>query len=329
MKKAIIFLSLVSVIAYTNAQDAKAQHPVFKVTSFSSSIGFSGAMTSNTNADYYTLQGVAEDPGLFEDITEFSNNSNSWNQPQSGMYYRGNGGMGMGFYGGGSGNGSAVFNLGLTPYSKKLAKYRDNRELRISAGCNFGTRNSFSYSDNNSFVIDTFQSVSGNGRVFADSSITKYLNYSLEFTDINFGLSYLFKTDVNRRVHFYAGAGINYGIAIRSAVRVVEDTYRSVYYYNEFNKPSEGETYYSGNINNSGYTYSSSITNLKSPMQFVRAYIPIGLSLKLSKKPASFFNQVNLYTELNPGVELQIINDGKTYANPYIGVAFIGINYHW
>jgi len=32
---------------------------------------------------------------------------------------------------------------------------------------------------------------------------------------------------------------------------------------------------------------------------------------------------------MNPGVELQIIGDDKTYANPYFGVAFIGFNYHW
>jgi hypothetical protein len=32
-------------------------------------------------------------------------------------------------------------------------------------------------------------------------------------------------------------------------------------------------------------------------------------------KPTSFFNNVDLNTEMNPGVELQIIGDDKTYAN--------------
>ena len=64
-------------------------------------------------------------------------------------------------------------------------------------------------------------------------------------------------------------------------------------------------------------------------MQFVRVYLPIGLSIRLSKKTESFFNHVDLYTELNPGVEIQMLSSDKTYANPYIGFAFIGFNYHW
>jgi hypothetical protein len=139
----------------------------------------------------------------------------------------------------------------------------------------------------------------------------------------------LFKTDVNRRVHFYAGIGANYGIALRSDVSVYEDVYRSVYYYNEYDKPSEDEIYFYNHANNYNYTYSTSTTSLKSPMQFARIYIPLGLSLNLSKKPASFFSHVDLYTELNPGVEFQIVSSAKTYANPYFGVGFIGFRYKW
>jgi len=177
-------------------------------------------------------------------------------------------------------------------------------------------------------VIDTFQSVNGSGMVYADSVITKYYSYSLDFSEVNFGFSYLFKTDVNRKVHFYAGVGANYGIALRSSVSVFEDTYRSVNYYNEYEKPSEDETYYYYDDNYS-YSHSSSTTNLQNPMQFVRVYIPFGLSLNLCKKPESFFHHVDLYTELNPGVEIQILSSDKTYANPYFGVAFIGFRYKW
>lgn len=325
MKKAVILISLVLFIGFTNAQDVNSKHPLFKVTSFSSSIGFSGAMTSNTDADYYELKGAVENPDLFVDISEFTNSGNGWNS--NGMYFNGYGSYG--YYSGGSGNGSVVFNLGLTPYCKKLGKYRDNRELRISVGSNFGTRNSFNYYDNNTFVIDTFQSVNGNGVFYADSSIRNDYYYSLDFTEMNFGLSYIFKTDVNRRVHFYAGIGIKYGIAIRSTVSYSHNTYKSVYYYNENDKPLEGGSFYYGNYNNNSYTDSYSTTKLKNPMQFVRAYIPIGFSLRLSNKTSSFFNHVNLYTELNPGVEFQIISSDKTYVNPYIGAAFIGFNYHW
>jgi uncharacterized protein (DUF736 family) len=322
MKKAGVLLSLILIIGFVNAQDVSPKHPCFRVSSFSSSLGFTGAMTSNTNADYYSLQGAVEDPDLFVDITGFKKSSNSWNS--NGMQ------MGPGSISyGGSFNGSLAFNLGLTPYSKKLGKYRENRELRLTVGSNMGVRNSFDYYDNNTFVIDTFQSVNGTGVVYADSSIYNSYNYKVDFTEINFGFSYLFKTDVNRVVHFYTGIGMNYGIALRSTVSVSQYTNRSVYYYNEYNKPNENEAGFYGNMNNNGYSDSYSDTKLKSPMQFVRAYIPIGLSIRLSKKTESFFNHVNLYTELNPGVEIQMISSGKTYANPYIGAGVIGFKYHW
>jgi hypothetical protein len=218
-------------------------------------------------------------------------------------------------------------NLGLTPYSKKLGKYNDKRELRLSLGANFGSRNSFTYYDHNTFVIDTFQSATTGEVIYADSSIRKYYFYALDFTEINFGASYLFKTDVNRTFHFYAGIGANYGITLREEVNMDENAYRSVYYYNQFNKPSEDD--YVAYGDQADFTANSFSTGLTGPMHFVRAYIPLGVSLRLSKKPASFFNDVNLYSEWNPGIELQMLSGEETYANPYVGFAFIGVRYRW
>jgi hypothetical protein len=325
IQKMALLLSLFLLLAFANAQEKSLQKPCLKVTSFSSSIGFSGAMTSNTASDYYTLKNAVENPDLFIDITGFSETGPGWGY--NGIYF--NGYTGVGYSGGGSGNGNLLFNLGLTPYSKKLDKYRENREIRLSLGGSFGTRNNFYYYDNTTFIIDTLQSVSGGGTVYADSSIIKHYNYTLQYSEINFGLSYLFKTDVNRTVHFYTGAGFNYGITLRSAVDVYEDVYRSVYYYNEHDKPSEDEVWDLSTTGSDNYTYSSSSTNLKKPMHFARIYIPLGLEIRLSKKPSSFFSHVDLYTELNPGVEFQFLSGEKAYANPYFGVAFIGFRYHW
>ena len=322
MKKAVILLSLLLLIGIANAQNENPKHPCFRTSSFIASLGIPGAMTSNTNSDYYNLKGAVEDPSAFVDITGFSKEDRDWSS--NGMQY-GPGGIGyMGTF-----SGSLAVNLGLTPYSKSLGKYRENREMRVTLGINSGVRNSFNYYDNNTFVIDTFQSVNGNGIVYADSSIFKNYYYELDFTEINFGLSYLFKTDVNRRVHFYAGAGFNYGITLKSTVSVSEYINRSVYYYNQYNKPTEDEAGFYGNIDSHGYSDTYSDTKLKNPMQFVRVYIPFGLSLRLSKKPESFFNHVDLYTEFDPGVEFQIIGSGTSYVNPYFGFAFIGFNYHW
>jgi hypothetical protein len=325
MKNAVILLSLLLAVGFVNAQNENPKHPCFRVSSFSSSFGFAGALTSNSNEDYYILKDAVNDPGLFVDITGLSNDGSGW-------YY---GGMNFSSYGSfnsfgsGSGNGSLLINLGLTPYCKKLGKYKENAELRFSLGGNIGTRNNFYYYDNNSFVIDTFQSVNGTGTVYADSIIAKQYTYSLDFSEINFGVSYLFKTDVNRIVHFYTGAGFNYGITLRSSVSFYEDTYKSVYYYNSYDNPPDDQSYYYTYGDNYTGTYKSSNTNLKNPMQFVRVYIPLGISIRLSKKPSSFFSHTNLYAEMNPGVEFQFLSQDKTYANPYFGFAFIGFNYHW
>ena len=321
MKKIALLLGMALFVSATFAQESATKNPCFRVSSFSSSIGFGGALTSNTETDYYHLKNAAENPGLFVDITGMDNTGSGWGFD---MYYP-NGGF---YYNAGSGNGNLLFNLGLTPYSKKLGKYRDNRELRFSLGGSFGTRNNFYYYDKNSFVIDTLVSVNGDNKVYADSVINTNYGYTLNYSEINVGFSYLFKTDVNRRVHFYTGVGMNYGIALRSTVNFYKDTYRAVYYYNEFEKPAGDEDYFYYNNNSSMSSYSSS-TGLKSPQQFARVFIPLGINLKLSKKSESFFNHVDLYSEINPGVEFQFLAGEKTYANPYVGVGFIGFRYHW
>lgn len=322
MKKLPVYLLIIAFIpGFIFAQESDLKQPCFRVSSFSSSIGFGGAFTSNTDNDYYILKDAVEDPGLFIDITNYKSANSGWDF--EGLYSYG------GIYTtGGSGNGNLAFNLGLTPYSKKLGKYRDNREIRFSIGGSIGTRNSFYYYDNIFTTIDTFQSVNGSEMIYADSVITKHVSYSLDFSEINFGASYLFKTDVGRRVHFYTGVGANYGIAIRSTVYFYEDDFRSVYYYDDSNKPSDDsdDFFYHDNFSSSR---SETATNLKNPLQFARVYIPLSVNLRMSKKPASFFSNVDLYTEISPGVEFQFLGGEKTYANPYVGFAFIGFRYHW
>jgi hypothetical protein len=323
MKKSIMFLSLILLVNLVNAQENNSKKPCMKVSSFSSSLGFGGALTSNTNDDYYTLKNTVENPGIFIDITNYKAGD-----PDFGYNMLFNNNNGFSYHSVGSGNGNLLFNLGLTPYSKKLGKYRENREIRISLGGSLGTRNNFYYYQNNAFVIDTYQS--GNGDiVYADSVINKYYSYTLDFSEINIGFSYLFKTDVNRIVHFYTGIGANYGLSLRSSVTAYEDIYRSVIYYNEFDKPTEEELNYYYNEDQYDHTSSTYVSNQKSPMQFGRIYIPLGIEVKLSKKPTSFFSHADLYAELNPGVEFQVLPGEKTYANPYFGMAFIGFRYHW
>jgi hypothetical protein len=325
MKKiTLLFLAFIFIAGITFSQEKAAKPACLKVSSFSSSIGFSTALTSNTNDDYYTLKNTVENPDIFIDITNFKIGDPEW---AIGML---NGDFsGFSYHGMGSGNGSLLFNLGLTPYSHKLGKYRENRELRFSVGGNLGTRNTFYYYQDNQSRIGTYQSEFGN-IVFGDSLVRKYYTYSLDFADINIGFSYLFKTDVTRRFHFYTGIGANYGISIRSNVTGYEDIYQSVIYYAKDNEPTEEDiNYYLSNEDNYDHSSTTWVTSQKNPMQFGRIYIPLGVELKLSKKPESFFNHADLYAELNPGVEIQVWTGEKTYVNPYFGMAFIGFRYHW
>jgi hypothetical protein len=324
MKKlALITVTLfISTLAFS--QEKPAKPACLKVSSFSSSIGFSTALTSNTNEDYYTLKNTVENPDIFIDLTGYKTGDPEW---AIGMFYGDF--TGFSYQSSGSGNGNLLFNLGLTPYSHKLGKYRDNRELRFSLGGNLGTRNNFYYYQDNQFLVDTYMSENGD-IVNGDSIVQKYYSYSLDFADINIGFSYLFKTDVSRRFHFYTGIGANYGISIRSSVTCYEDVYRSEIYYPEIIKPTESDIdHYLSNEDNYDHSSTSWVTSQKSPMQFARIYIPLGMELKLSKKPESFFNHADLYAELNPGVEFQVWTGEKTYADPYFGMAFIGFRYHW
>lgn len=321
MKKTLLLLVLVMAIIAVNAQDTKSKKPCIRVSSFSANIGFAGVMTSGSDENYYALRDASENPNLFIDITGYDKADYAW--------FSGGFVLNSGYSAVGSGNGNLTINLGLTPYCKKKGKYMDNRELRISVGGNIGSRNSFYYSDLQTFVIDTFQAVNGTEIIYADSAIRKDYTYRLDYTDLSFGLSYLFKTDVQRRVHFYTGIGVNYGIALNSTVQVDEEIYRSVYYYNEYDKPSEDDVDFLLMSNGDGHTYKLDETNLVKNMQFVRAFIPLSVNLRLSKKPVSFFSHVDLYTEVSPGIEFQILSPDKTCINPYFGVGFIGFRYKW
>jgi hypothetical protein len=64
-------------------------------------------------------------------------------------------------------------------------------------------------------------------------------------------------------------------------------------------------------------------------MHFIRSSIPLGVNFRIARKEKSFFNKVYLWGELNPGLEVQIVPDDKTYVNPYFGMAWLGVTYRW
>jgi len=312
MKKYVYITLILSFAFILNSQSQNEVHPRFKVSSFSFNIGFAGAATANTSEEYNNLKGTVNNPDLFIDPSDY----------QSSRYNYGFGG-----------NINPKVYIGITPYSNKKGAYRYDREIRFSFGSGAGIRRNFNYYKYDNFVVDTFQSVNNGNTVYSDSSIYNRHVYSESYYDVNFGVSFLFKTPTERRFHFSAGVGLEYGIALRSYVKVENYTDQSIYYYNANNKPifdepDNGYEFYNYTDDFEG-TYSTESTNMKGSMQFVRAYLPLGVHFRISNNTQSFFNQVYLYGEMSPGIEFQIVGNDKTYINPYFGMALLGFSYRW
>jgi len=311
MKKLIIIsIILLLTIPFTQAQDEKK--PALKLTSFSFNFGFAGVATATTAEDYNNLKKTVNDPDLFIDASNYQYSSYNY-----------------GF----GGNINPKISIGLSIFNKRSGEYRNDRELRFSVGSSSGIRRNFNYYNYNNFVVDTFESA-GTGNVnFSDSVLFNRYIYSESFYDINFGVSFLFKTPIERRFHFSAGAGIEYGIAIRSFVKVENYNDQFLYYYDNSNQPVFNEPDYEFNIHNYkddfDGVYTTENTSMKGNMQFLRTYLPLGINFRVSNNTNSFFNKVYLYGEISPGIEIQMISNDKTYVNPYFGFAMLGFSYRW
>jgi hypothetical protein len=308
MKKILVSIVASLIITAAFTQEQSAEQPSWKVTSFGSSMGFSGTTVSNTAADFKSLAGNVEDPDFFIDPDKYTESKYNY---------------GVG------GNGNLKFYLGLTPMNKKTGKYRMNQELRINLGFSFGARRTFSYINRDTYMVDSFTSSTGQ-TVYADSSIFTRMTYAESYYGIDMGFSYLFKTNPERRFHFHTGFGLDYGFALRSFVNIQQYTEEGYYYYNEYDKPELEEPDYDwmSKDDDSGLT-TRSTTNMKGNLMFLRPYIPLGINFRIANKTQSFFNQVYLFTEINPGIEFQFVGKEKTYFNPYFGVAVLGFTYRW
>ena len=309
--KTKFFTTIAVTLGLVISLQGQNEKPVgMKVTSVSLNFGFGGAGTANTNEDFINLSNAVNNPELFIDPAEFNNSRYN-----------------IGF----GGNVSPKIYLGLTPYSKKKGEYRYDRELRFSIGSGAGVRRTFNYYSYDNFTIDTLQSVNGNNVVYADSSIYNRYIYQETFNEFNLGVSYLFKTPFERRFQFHAGAGVEYAYAYRAYVRVENLNEKSVFYYEPNNKPVFDEPEYGWDFYNDEFDGTTQVenTNMSGAMHFVRSTFPLGVNFRIARKPESFFNKVYLWTEMSPGVEVQMVANDKTYVNPYFGVAWIGFTYRW
>lgn len=308
MKKSILLFTIVFIAISSFGQETK--QPLFKVTSTGFSFGFAGAATANTTVDYNNLAGSVVDNSEFINPSDY--NYSNYN-------------FGVG------GNVNPKIYLGITPYCKKKGEYRTDRELRLSIGSGAGIRRNFSFYKYDNFNVDKFQSPTTGKEVYADSSIYNKYIYTENFFDFNIGLAFFFKTNVERRVHFSAGVGVEYAYAFRSFVNIKNYNDRNLVYYDPVNKPvydEKDEFYNYGKDDDNSTTYTFK-TNMDGSLHFFRALFPLNINFRISNKSQSFFNHVYVMTEMSPGIEFQMVSGDKTYVNPYFGVAMIGFNYRW
>jgi len=288
------------------------KHPAFKVTSTGFSFGLAGAGTANTTEDYNNLAGAVENSSYFINASDYKNSKYNF---------------GIG------GNVSPKIYLSLTPYSKKQGEYRYDRELRFSLGSSAGVRRTFNFYRYNDFNVDAFQSLTYGNMIYADSVIYDRYTYAESFYGFNLGVSFLFKTDVTRRVHFAAGVGLEYAYAFRAFVKIQHRNESEIIYYEPNNKPvfDEGDKGFGffGDKKDDNETTTYESTNLSGSLQFARVMLPFGIHFRISNKTQSFFNKVYLFSEMSPGVEFQMVGNDKTYVNPYIGMAMLGFSYRW
>lgn len=294
----LLFLFIVS-LAFSQEEDKKS----FAISSFNMSFGTTNASLSSSRTDYNNLKGMVDNPELFVNPDDFSNN----------YYYNE---MGGGF--------STKIQLGINPFCKKLGTINQNREIRIGVGINSGNRRSFSFYESENMVVDTFYSVNGNPNIYQEQVNTEEYSYSEQYTELNFNLSYLFKTDIKKLVHFYTGFGIEYGFTLQSFVDIYHNESSMKNYYTSTN--DNNQSYIGQCSNNMEFTGQSDRTNISSPTHFIRAQIPIGINLRFSNNH-SFFKHLNIYSELNPGIEIQMAPNNFTYTNPYLGVVVAGLSY--
>jgi hypothetical protein len=310
MRTRILLLTVLTIGVFLSTYGQEEKEAKWKPTSVGVSFGFAGAGTANTTEDYINLSNAVNNPDLFIDPKDY--NFSSYN------------------YGFG-GNTSTKVYFGLTPYNNDKGEYNYNRELRFSIGSGMGTRRTFNYYRYDNFTVDTFQSVNGNSIVLADSSIYDRYIYQETFNEVNIGVSYLFKTPYERRFQFQAGGALEYAYAYRSYVNVENYNEKSIVYYDPadppvYEEPDDVWEFYDDDFKG---TKTSQRTNMKGATHFIRASVPLGVNFRIARKQQSFFNNVYLWLEMNPGLELQIVSDDKTYANPYFGMAWLGITYRW
>jgi hypothetical protein len=213
-------------------------------------------------------------------------------------------------------SGKSLFNfnieLGLTSVTKP------NRELLIGISYISGDQRSFEFNKSSHIRTDSLHVQ--DYTFYVDSTYHSSLKYAENVQEMGINMAYIYKTAQDRKFSLYAGYGFNIGYSTYSRL-----VYNSVQDSNEElvlkNDPNKNNHYFYNDI-------VSKVTTEKyfdsDPSFFLRAYIPFGLNLKLSKKNP-FWSHVSLQLNCQFGLVYRNISNDISYTKVYFSFPGVGL----
>ncbi len=212
-----------------------------------------------------------------------------------------------------SGSNQVELNMGLSFLNNKTGFYDPSRELIVGISYNSFRSNIAHYSrDAGISALDTFQSSSGD-IIYTETSGGERLDYHATSEYLLLNVSYLFKTDRNKRLSMFSGIGTEIGHSISR-------TYDASYYNRDLisYKKSNGESISSEVIS---YDQDFEAASVESST-LARLYVPIGINLRLSKKWA-ILESMSIFLQAKLGVQYETgSNNLRTLSGYGLGVRY-------
>lgn len=210
---------------------------------------------------------------------------------------------------------------GFSPYCKKIGDY--NRKMEIRFGFNFERGDWAAGTKSISVVSAGDNFISPSGVINSDTiDLTQIHNY-YTMNVIGIDISFLARSNQEKTVSLFAGAGLNAGFSITSRyLTITKNTIDVIYSMDGYEINGNDFNYF----NHAEQTDRNSSNSVKSVL--VRLYVPFGVDFRLSKKH-KVFNKFHLYLKGQLGADYQQLVDGSdNFFRPSVGMG-MGLKYRF
>lgn len=200
----------------------------------------------------------------------------------------------------------AAWNVRTRPNPRFQQKLR----LGVSFG-NYGLNANGSWRNETATHIDTFISQQTGEQLYVDSIFYQNASINHQAQMFNVEANYILTLNADRKLSFIAGLGIQAGVSLQNYMQSR---------YSEDNRIEYMGTYNSNNnhIHNNALKLDNS-TRILPTLSTYNAFIPLGLNYRLSNR-SNFLRHINLFGELNLGLELSHMQGINTNLGFYSGM---------